>query len=239
MRRVPGRGGRARALWLALGAVAAIVLVLAVAQIVLPAIAAQRAGDRVARYGSVRSVSVSAVPAITLLWGDMERVSVSAGHLRASPAQMADLLWSVRGADRAYLTAPSMDVVVSSLGGGELPLRAVKFAKHGDDLAVRAGVQGTDLRVALPAGFEVHGLMVSDGEPEVQVRGNVLGVEVSARAVLAAVGGRLVAEPLGVPFAGLVNLTLFGDPRISVQGVTASPEPGGYVLTIQARVVSA
>jgi AcrR family transcriptional regulator len=222
-----------------LGAVAAIVLVLAVAQIVLPAIAAQRAGDRVARYGSVRSVSVSAVPAITLLWGDMERVSVSAGHLRASSAQMADLLWSVRGADRAYLTAPSMDVVVSSLGGGELPLRAVKFAKHGDDLTVRAGVQGTDLRVALPAGFEVHGLMVSDGEPEVQVRGNVLGVEVSARAVLAAVGGRLVAELLGVPFAGLVNLTLFGDPRISVQGVTASPEPGGYVLTIQARMVSA
>jgi hypothetical protein len=115
----------------------------------------------------------------------------------------------------------------------------VKLAKHGDDLTVRAGVQGTDLRVALPAGFEVHGLMVSDGEPEVQVRGNVLGVEVSARAVLAAVGGRLVAEPLGVPFAGLVNLTLFGDPRISVQGVTASPEPGGYVLTIQARMVSA
>lgn len=53
-----------------LGVVALVVavVVLGVAQLVLPGIAAQRIRSQLDRYGHVRSVSVSAFPAIELLW---------------------------------------------------------------------------------------------------------------------------------------------------------------------------
>ena len=44
-------------------------LVLALAQVLLPRIAASRISSRVGRYGTVQSVSVKAWPAVELLWG--------------------------------------------------------------------------------------------------------------------------------------------------------------------------
>jgi hypothetical protein len=45
-----------------------------------------------------------------------------------------------------------------------------------------------------------------------------------------------VVAPLGVPFAALVTLTLFSDPRVAVEGVGASAQAGGYLLTARARM---
>ena len=44
-------------------------LVLVLAQLFLPRIAASRIASRVGRYGTVQSVSVKAWPAVKLLWG--------------------------------------------------------------------------------------------------------------------------------------------------------------------------
>ena len=60
--------GRSRAF-----AVSTIVLLLVVAQLVLPRIAASVVSSRVGRYGKVQSVSVEAWPAVKLLWRLMER----------------------------------------------------------------------------------------------------------------------------------------------------------------------
>ena len=56
-----------------------LVLVLVLAQLILPRIAADRISSRIGRYGQVEHVSVSAWPALKLLWGDAGSVDVSAG----------------------------------------------------------------------------------------------------------------------------------------------------------------
>ena len=58
-----GRGGQ-----IAAGVAGAVVLVLALAQLILPRVAASRISSRIGRYGKVQSVSVSAWPAVELLW---------------------------------------------------------------------------------------------------------------------------------------------------------------------------
>ena len=61
-----------------------MVLALALAQLLLPGIAASRISSRVGRYGEVQSVSVSAWPAVKLLWGSADSVTVRARSLRVS-----------------------------------------------------------------------------------------------------------------------------------------------------------
>ncbi len=53
---------------LLLSLVGSLVLLFVLAQVLLPRIAASRISSRVGRYGKVRSVSVSAWPALELLW---------------------------------------------------------------------------------------------------------------------------------------------------------------------------
>ena len=50
-------------------------LALVLAQLFLPRIAASRISSRVGSYGKVSSVSVSALPAMELLWGDADSVA--------------------------------------------------------------------------------------------------------------------------------------------------------------------
>ena len=59
-----------RAARAALGVAGGVVVVLGLAQLLLPGLAAQRVRSEIGRYGVVHSVSVSAFPAIELLWGD-------------------------------------------------------------------------------------------------------------------------------------------------------------------------
>ncbi|MFZ0377875.1 MAG: hypothetical protein WAL38_08625, partial [Solirubrobacteraceae bacterium] len=65
---------------MALGVAGLVLLVLVVAQLVLPGIAADRLRDQLARSGTVISVKVSAFPAIELLWGDADSVVVRLGR---------------------------------------------------------------------------------------------------------------------------------------------------------------
>ena len=71
-----------------LGVVLLVIVVLGVAQLVLPGIAAQRIRSQLGRYGQVQSVSVSAFPAIELLWHHADSVSVrlSSFRRRTAPA---------------------------------------------------------------------------------------------------------------------------------------------------------
>ena len=142
-----GRAGRIAA-WLA----GAIVLVLVLAQLFLPGIAASRIRSRVERYGTVKSVTVKAWPAVELLWGKAESVDVKAGSLRLSTAQTAKLLGEARGVQ-------SMRVTAESVKEGPLQLNDASLQKHGDALVGsgvglaggREGGAGRRVRSAAPA----------------------------------------------------------------------------------------
>jgi hypothetical protein len=179
----------------------------------------------------VQSVSVSAWPAVELLWGSVGSVRVRAKSLALSPSQAASLLWEARG-------TTSMDVSAESVRLGSLRLSDASLRKRGSALTAQALTSEADVKAALPAGFGVRLLRSGGGQVEVQATGGLFGVDASVDAVAGAREGKLVAHPLGFLLEAL-QLTLFSDPHIYVEGVGASvqgEQPLSYWLTMSARL---
>jgi hypothetical protein len=223
-----GRAGR-----IALALVSLIVLVLVLAQVFLPGIAASRISSRLKRYGSVQSVSVSAWPALKLLWGSADSVKVKALSLKVTPAQTTKLLWEGRSFDRIQMTAARVQE-------GPLRLSAARLSKHGSALAAQGLITQADASAALPPGISVSLLGSEGGSVKVRASGGLFGIGAAVEAVAGPSEGKLIAHPLGPLLEG-IQLTLFADPHVYIQGVGASNEaaPGGeagYRLSISARL---
>jgi hypothetical protein len=202
-------------------------VLLGLAQIFLPKLAASRISSRIGKYGSVDRVHVSAWPAIELLWGDADSVQVHATRLRLELGETAKLLDEARGVDRLELRAASAQE-------GPLPLSDVVLRKRGGRMSARAFTSEADVSAALPPGFSVQ-LLRSDGrEVEVHASGGLFGVGASVDAVAQASEGKLVVRPRGLLQA--LKLTLFSDPRVYVEGVGAKRAGGGYELSIEASL---
>jgi hypothetical protein len=219
-------------------ALAALVVALVAAQLVLPGIAVDRVRDRVGRYGKVRDVHVHALPAVTLLWGDAQEVSVRAGQLRVSPRQLAELERELAGVTTAKMTSPTLDLVLSSVAAGEIPIRSVLLSKRGSALSAHGIVRAADVKAVLPAGFTVEGLSAGGGQPEVGIAGEFLGARIAGRGVVSAKEGRIVVEPAGIPIAGVAAVPIFSDPHIEVESVSAVPQGEGLAVTVRARSMS-
>jgi hypothetical protein len=224
-----GGGGRARklSLWLA-GAVLAL---LVLAQLLLPRIAASTISSRVGRYGSVAEVSVTAWPAVKLLWGSADSVRVRVRGLRLAPAQAAKLLSESHGVASMQLSAERVQI-------GALALTDATLRKRGGELSAAADATEADVRAALPEGLRVRLLRSEAGRVEVQAAGGLFGVRATVDAVAEARAGKLVAHPLGLFLEGF-GLTLFSDPRIYVEGVGArelGAHPASYRLSMRARL---
>jgi hypothetical protein len=208
-----------------------LVLLLILAQVFLPRIAVSRIRSRVGRYGKVQSVSVSAWPAVELLWGHVDSVHVRARSLSLNPVQAASLLWEANG-------TASMDVSAESVQVGSLRLRDASLRKHGSSLTAEAVTSEADVKAALPEGFGVRLLRSEGGEVEVQATGGLFGVGATVNAVAGASDGKLVAHPIGFLIEDL-QLKLFSDPHVYVEGVGASvagEHPLSYKLTMSARL---
>lgn len=218
------------ALWVAGGLLVALV----VAQLVLPGIAARIARDQIGKYGAVRSVSVRAFPAIELLWGRADSASVRAGDLRMSVSQLDGLMPRMRGIER-------LDMSASSLRVGLFGLRGVTVRKRGEELQLHGTIDRADVQSALPAGVQAQLAEDAQGAVEVRVSGSLFGVSATLSATLSAQDGKLVAQPQGIPFAGLARLTVFSDPHLYVQSVGLTRERGqaggSYTLTLRARLL--
>ena len=224
---------RGRATRIALGVGGAIVIVLVVAQLALPAIAARIARDQLEKYGTVRSVSVHAFPAIELLWGHARSASVQAGHLRLSTSQFDGLVPRMRGIERFDMTAESLQM-------GPLKMRDVRSEKRGEEIYTRGTITQADLQSALPAGVDVRIVEGAEGV-EMRISGSLFGVGASVLALIGAQEGKLVAQPQGFPFAGFTRITLFSDSRLFVQSFGLSSEPAAakessYALTLRAKL---
>jgi hypothetical protein len=224
-------GGAPRTLKLGLWLAGGLLLLLVIAQLLLPRLAVSRITSRVGRYGKVLSVSVSAWPAVELLWGHVGSVRVKARSLALSPAQAASLLSEAKG-------AASMDVSAESVRMGKLTVTGASLRKRGDALSAQALVSEAAVKAALPAGFSLRLLRSEGGEVEVQATGALFGVGIPVNAVAGASDGKLVAHPLGFLIEGL-QLTLFSDPHVYVEGVGASAQgtdPQSYRLTMSASL---
>jgi len=204
------------------------VMVLVVAQLVLPGIAAQRLRDQLAQNGQVRSVQVHAFPAIELLWHHADRVSISLGDYRLPPSGLGAKLG--QSADVGSLTASAAEFQT-----GLLTLRDATLVKRRDELSARATVTEADLRTALPILDSVTPVASGGGRLTLRGTASLFGVTATVNATVSPENGNLVVSP-NVPFGGLATTTVFSDPHISVQSVAASPAPGGFSVSGTARL---
>jgi hypothetical protein len=223
--------GRARRI--AVVVAGTLVLLLVLAQLVLPKIAAGRISSRLSRYGHVVSVHVSAWPAVELLWGAADKVTVRASELHLQLPQAGHVLGEASGASEIEMSAARVLV-------GPLALEHVGFRKHGDALSAQATASDSAIAHALPPGVHVVLLRSQDGGVEVSVGGSLFGVGGEIGAVAQPFEGKLIARP-SAPLLALVSLTLYEDPKVFVEAIAASrTAPGvaspGYVLSMHARL---
>lgn len=209
------------------------IVVLGLAQVFLPKLAASSISSRIGKYGAVEHVHVSAWPAIKLLWHDADSVEVRASRLRVTPSQTAKLLAEAHGID-------DLDLSALSAREGSLVVSNATLHKHGSALSAHAFVTRADVKAALPEGFDVELLGSSEGEVEVRASGGLFGIGASVNAVAQASEGKLVVRPRGLLLEAL-KLTLFADPRVYIERVEAQAVSGaggaaGYRLGVGARL---
>jgi hypothetical protein len=202
---------------------AVVVVVLGVAQLVLPGIAAQRLRDQLARSGQVLSIHVSAFPAIELLWHHADSVVVRMGsYSSASATHLGSTLH--QSGDVGSLTASAREVRV-----GRLTLHDASVVKRGNQLSGRAVVTEADLRTALPILRSVTPVASGNGQLTVRGTASVFGVTAGVDATVSVRDGAVVVAP-DIPFGGLAAISVFSDPRISVRSVGANTVPGGFAV---------
>jgi hypothetical protein len=205
---------------LAVGGVAVILIVLIVAQLVLPGIAAQRLRDQLARNGQVLAVQVHAFPAIELLWHHADRVTISLGRYRTPAGKLGGSLRQANSVGSLRATARELDV-------GLLQLRDASLVKQGSRLIGSATVTEADLRAAVPILDSLTPVASTGGQLVLQGTAGLFGITATVQALVHAVAGRLVVSP-NVPLGGLATITVFSNPHVAVQSVAASPLPGGF-----------
>jgi hypothetical protein len=209
------------------GAVAVVVLMFGVGQLVLPGIAAQQLRDRLSKNGRVLSVSVSAFPAIELLWHDADKVVVRMASYRSGTGHLNGLLDEAGGVG-------SLTASATVLTDGLLTVHDATLVKHGGELIGTARVTEADLRTAVPFIRDV--VPIASGGGQLTLRGTatlpILG-GVTADATVSAQDGELVITP-DIPLIG--SITLFSDPHVQIQSVSASPTPGGFTVVARGRI---
>jgi LmeA-like phospholipid-binding len=204
-------------------ALAAVLLLLVLAQLFLPGIAADNLRHRIARSGSGVSVEVDAFPAIELLWHQADKVVVRVAHYHSSTGHLSSLL--DEAADVGTLDATA-DVVQAGL----LTLRNATLSKRGSTLRASATVTESDLRASIPVLQSVQPIASGGGRLMLRGTATLFGVSATVDATVAAVGGAVLLQP-DVPFGSLATISVFSDPHVQVQGVSATTVPGGFQVS--------
>ncbi len=213
---------------IALALAAGVLLVLALAQLLLPGIAEQRLRDRLGRSGTVLRVEVDAFPAIELLWHHADRVIVRLAHYRSGVTALGKLVAEAGGVG-------SIDASAQELDAGLLTLRDASLHKHGSELTGTARVTENDLRAAVPFLDGVQPVASGDGQLTLRGTATLLGLTASVDATVAAQNGALVVAP-DVPLGGLATVTVFSDRHLAVQDVSARGDATGFDVSATARL---
>jgi hypothetical protein len=226
---------RSRVRRLLLAGAAVVVILLVAAQILLPRIAESQVRSALGAQATGVRVEIAAMPAVELLWHQADRVAITIDRLTPNSSQggtVGDMLSGLN-------VAPQVDLRVHDLHTRTMDLHDVSLHKHGDLVVVRALVGRGALAAGLPAGIQVRPLPGPGGQIRLEGSASPLGTHISIRAALLADDGRIVVRPVGLPFASMLTIPVFSDSRIAVEGLSAVPSQGGFVITASARLRNA
>ena len=205
-----------------------VLLVLVLAQLFLPGIAAQRLRDDLEKSGTVLEVKVSAFPAIQLLWHQADSVVVRMGRYRSGVSHLGSTL-------AGAVDAGTIDASAQQLEVGPLTLLGGTLRKRGSELTGAATVTEADLRSGVFFLDNVEPIASENGRLTLRGTASFLGLTATVDATVAAQNGALVVAP-DVPFGGIATLTLFSNPHVDVQSVSATTVPGGFRITAAGKV---
>lgn len=207
-------------------ACAGLVLVLLVlAQLLLPGIAADHLRDQLRRSGTVLSVQVHAFPAIELLWHHADKVVIRMADYRSTTGTLGGMLGQAGDVG-------SLDASATVVTAGLLTLHDATLHKRGEQLSGHAVVQESDLEAAVPFLASVEPVTSGGGQLTLRGTASALGLSATADATVEARDGALVVVP-DLPL--LPAVTVFSNPHVRVQGVSATAAPGGFAVSAEAR----
>lgn len=205
-----------------------VLLVLVVAQLLLPGIAAQELRDDLQQSGTVLEVKVSSFPAIKLLWHKADSVVVRMGHYRSASSHLGATLGRAADADK-------LDASVQELFVGPVTLRNATLHKQGSALTGSATVTEANLRSAVFFLDNVEPITSGNGRLTLRGTASFLGLRATVDATVSARDGALVVAP-NVPLGGIAAITLFDNPNVQVTSVSATNVPGGFRVSASATV---
>ncbi|MDQ3607942.1 MAG: hypothetical protein M3459_03445 [Actinomycetota bacterium] len=205
---------------------------LVASQLALPPLAEDRTADDLEVLGSRPAVEVDALPAVRLLWGRADRVELRFPRASILPLGLGDQLARTEATDE-------LDARIDELAIGPVALRDATLRKDGEALRAGAVAQEGDLVSALPGFLELRPVPGAGGDGLVfEGAASAFGRRVALRARLRGVDGRLVLSPDGL-FGGFAAVTVFDDPRVRVEDLTAMPVQGGIEIAVEGRLIEA
>jgi hypothetical protein len=203
-------------------------VVLVGGQFVAPAIATSVLRHRLGKDGKVISAHLVAFPWVKLIVQHANKVSATMVNYEVRPNQLESLLHQAEGIG-------TLDIAIGVVHTGLLTLHDVSFTKHGNEMVGMGNLDLADLRDALPIIKSLTPVNSDDGQLTLRGTASVLGVRASVDAVVAARDGKLVVAPSGL-FGAFTTVTLYDDPEIYVQSVTAERIPGGLRFVARGTV---
>jgi hypothetical protein len=207
----------------------AVLVVLVLAQFVLPPIASKVVRESLEPPDRGVSVSVSSFPAVTLIFGHADSANVRIAEARpGGTGGLENLLSRASHVDRLTASVETMYL-------GPLQLTHVYLEKDDSELTARATVTPKAIEHILPITLRMNAADVSTGGLHLSLSTSVLGRQVSLGAHLVAQGGALDIAP-ELPLIGFVNVSVFDDPDIAVTSVSVQSQGNGtYIFTVDGR----
>lgn len=212
---------------LLLASAATILLLLVLPQLVLPGIAEQRLRDQLAPHGTVEHVEVHAFPALELLWHQADRVVVRMSGYTSSSNCLGSML--NQAAD-----AGTLDASAGTVRAGLLTLRNARLKGSGGQLTGSAEVNEADLRAAVPFLDGVQPVASAGGGLTLRGTATLFGVTAAVDASVSTAGGQIQVAP-NLPFGGLATVTVFSDPQLQIDSLSASPTAAGFSIAVSGR----
>lgn len=207
-----------------LGALALVLAALGVGQIVLPILAAKALKAKVAKYGEVEAASVSAIPAIQLLWGSAGSAQVRVGRLAISPEEIVKLLLESGSVGDLNVTARSVEVLDPGLGAKPFVVTDAQITKRGSVISASAVLSRQHLAAALPGGLEAEVLEEAADGVAIRARSDLFGFRAHVDGLIQASEGKVRLSANHPLLAGLGRVTLFSNPRVHVLSLAARPQ---------------
>lgn len=208
---------------------AVVLVLLVIAQFVLPPLASKLVRESLEPPDRGVSVSVSSFPAVTLLFGHADSATVHIAEARpGGTGGLENLLSRASHVNRLTANANTMYL-------GPLELKHASLSKNGSALIARATVTQKAIEHVLPVTLHLNAADVSTGGLQLSLSTSVFGHQVSLRARLVAQAGALEIAP-ELPLIGFINVSVFNDPNVAVTAVSVEPQGNGaYSFTADGR----